>query len=105
EERPLDSDGEVTVHWVHRDRGGSLPDAVREARLPAGSGAVWLAGEAAAVRALRRHLVEECGLARKAVEFSGYWRRSLTQDDAPTEEDLAWAKEQAKEQAGEHAEE
>ncbi|MFJ2245583.1 siderophore-interacting protein [Streptomyces sp. NPDC087862] len=96
EERPL---GDATVHWVHRDRGGSLVDAVRAARLPAGSGAAWLAGEAGAVRALRRHLVEERGLARKAVEFSGYWRRSLTQDDAPTEEDLAWAKEQAGEGA------
>lgn len=52
-------------------------------------------GRRGAVRALRRHLVEERGLARPAVEFSGYWRRALTQDDAPTEEDLAWAKERA----------
>ncbi|MFC9757214.1 siderophore-interacting protein [Streptomyces sp. NPDC056921] len=95
EERPLDSAGEVSVHWVHRDRGGSLADAVRAAPLPAGTGAAWLAGEAGTVRALRRHLVEERGLPRAAVQFSGYWRRSLTQDDAPTEEDLAWAKEQA----------
>lgn len=95
EERPLGSAGEVGVHWVHRDRGGSLADAVRAAPLPAGTGAAWLAGEAGAVRALRRHLVEERGLPRAAVQFSGYWRRSLTQDDAPTEEDLAWAKEQA----------
>ncbi|MFE7109656.1 siderophore-interacting protein [Streptomyces sp. NPDC057575] len=97
EERPLGSAGEVSVHWVHRDGGGSLADAVRAAPLPAGTGAAWLAGEAAAVRALRRHLVEERGLPRAAVQFSGYWRRSLTQDDAPTEEDLAWAKEQARE--------
>ncbi|MGW2178914.1 siderophore-interacting protein [Streptomyces sp. NPDC001732] len=103
EERPLGSSGDVTVHWVHRDRGGSLPDAVRAARLPAGSGAAWLAGEAGTVRNLRRHLVEERGLPRKAVEFTGYWRRSLTQDDAPTEEDLAWAKEQMEEGAGEAA--
>ncbi|MFB6878723.1 siderophore-interacting protein [Streptomyces sp. NPDC056323] len=95
EERPLGSAGEVGVHWVHRDRGESLADAVRAAPLPAGTGAAWLAGEAGAVRALRRHLVEERGLPRAAVQFSGYWRRSLTQDDAPTEEDLAWAKEQA----------
>ncbi|MET8742124.1 siderophore-interacting protein [Streptomyces sp. NPDC004728] len=95
EERPLGPAGEVGVHWVHRDRGGSLADAVRAAPLPAGTGAAWLAGEAGTVRALRRHLVEERGLPRAAVQFSGYWRRSLTQDDAPTEEDLAWAKEQA----------
>ncbi|MFB8035347.1 siderophore-interacting protein [Streptomyces sp. NPDC056004] len=95
EERPLDSAGDVSVHWVHRDRGGALADAVRAAPLPAGTGVAWLAGEAGAVRSLRRHLVEERGLPRAAVQFSGYWRRSLTQDDAPTEEDLAWAKEQA----------
>jgi NADPH-dependent ferric siderophore reductase len=97
EELPLGSPGDVTVRWVHRDRGESLPDAVRATRLPAGSGAAWLAGEAATVRALRRHLIEERGMAGEAVEFSGYWRRSLTQDDAPTEEDLAWARERAEE--------
>ncbi|MFF9351391.1 siderophore-interacting protein [Streptomyces sp. NPDC014734] len=95
EQQVLGSPGEVTVHWVHRDRGGTLVDAVRSAGLPAGAGAAWLAGEAAAVRALRRHLVEERGLPRAAVEFSGYWRAKLTQDDAPTEEDLAWARERA----------
>lgn len=97
ERQPLDTRGEVSVHWVYRDRGRTLADAVRAAELPAGSGAAWLAGEAGAVRALRRHLVEERGLPRKAVRFSGYWRASLTQDDAPTDEDLAWAREQAAE--------
>lgn len=95
EEQVHASPGEVTVHWVHRDRGETLTDAVRGADLPAGSGAAWLAGEAGVVRALRRHMVDERQLPRFAVEFSGYWRRNLTQDDAPTEEDLAWAKERA----------
>ncbi|MFD3791160.1 siderophore-interacting protein [Streptomyces cyaneofuscatus] len=88
--------GGVEVRWVHRDRGGSLVAAVRGA----GAGldevdAAWVAGEASAVRALRRHLVGERGLPKGAVEFSGYWRRALTQDDAPTEEDLVWAAERA----------
>ncbi|NJP33654.1 siderophore-interacting protein [Micromonospora thermarum] len=34
----------------------------------------WLAGEAGVIRALRRHLVTERGLARSAVAFMGYWR-------------------------------
>ncbi|MEV0918101.1 siderophore-interacting protein [Streptomyces sp. NPDC049967] len=97
EEQRFDSAAEVTVCWVHRDRGASLLDAVRSAELPKGDTAGWLAGEAGTVRALRRHLVEERGLPRSAVEFSGYWRRALTQDDAPTEEDLAWAAERAAE--------
>ncbi|NEB53701.1 siderophore-interacting protein, partial [Streptomyces griseus] len=77
-------------------RGGSLVDAVRGAGADlAGVDAAWVAGEASAVRALRRHLVEDRELPKAAVEFSGYWRRALTQDDAPTEEDLAWAAERA----------
>lgn len=36
---------------------------------------VWLAGEAAVVKTLRRHLVGERGLDRKAVAFMGYWRK------------------------------
>ncbi|MFG2103710.1 siderophore-interacting protein [Micromonospora echinaurantiaca] len=34
----------------------------------------WLAGEAAVIRTLRRHLVGERGLDRRAVAFMGYWR-------------------------------
>jgi NADPH-dependent ferric siderophore reductase len=34
----------------------------------------WLAGEAAVIRTLRRHLVAERGMDRRAVAFMGYWR-------------------------------
>lgn len=34
----------------------------------------WLAGEAGAIKTLRRHLVGSCGVDRKAVAFMGYWR-------------------------------
>ncbi|MCZ7436962.1 siderophore-interacting protein [Micromonospora sp. WMMC241] len=34
----------------------------------------WLAGEAAVIRGLRRHLVTDRGLDRRAVAFMGYWR-------------------------------
>ncbi|MEU2997606.1 siderophore-interacting protein [Streptomyces sp. NPDC006995] len=97
EERELPpAAGGAEVRWVHRDRGGSLVDAVRGAGADLdGVDAAWVAGEASAVRALRRHLVEDRELPKSAVEFSGYWRRALTQDDAPTEEDLAWVAERA----------
>ncbi|GAB3155771.1 siderophore-interacting protein [Amycolatopsis stemonae] len=90
EERPL------PVHWVHRDGAGhgvKLLAAVRAAKFPEGSVSAWLAGEAGMVRSLRRHLVGERGLEKRAIEFTGYWRRRLTQDDAPTTEDLADAAE------------
>jgi Siderophore-interacting protein len=34
----------------------------------------WLAGEAGVVKTLRRHLVQELGIDRRAVAFMGYWR-------------------------------
>ncbi|MFD2093570.1 siderophore-interacting protein [Blastococcus deserti] len=38
----------------------------------------WLAGEAAVVRGLRRHLVQERGVDRHSVAFMGYWREGRT---------------------------
>lgn len=34
----------------------------------------WLAGEAGAITSLRRHLVTEHGVDRRAIAFMGYWR-------------------------------
>lgn len=34
----------------------------------------WIAGEASAVKSLRRHLVRDVGIDRRAVAFMGYWR-------------------------------
>ncbi|MEU8328867.1 siderophore-interacting protein [Micromonospora sp. NPDC048839] len=46
-----------------------VPEEVASAPLYA-----WLAGEAGVIRHLRRHLVAERGLDRRAVAFMGYWR-------------------------------
>ncbi|WP_435736142.1 siderophore-interacting protein [Cellulosimicrobium sp. PMB13] len=35
----------------------------------------WLAGEASVIKTLRRHLVAELGVDRRAVAFMGYWRQ------------------------------
>ncbi|QKV75937.1 siderophore-interacting protein [Amycolatopsis sp. Hca4] len=93
EEQPLPG-----VRWLHRDgaeHGSRLLEAVRATALPE---AAWLAGEASTVRAVRRLLVGR-GLAKSAIEFTGYWRRTLTQDDAPTPEDLADAAEKLEDSA------
>ena len=42
----------------------------------------WVAGEAGAVRALRRHLVAERGLERRSAAFMGYWRLGRCEDAA-----------------------
>jgi NADPH-dependent ferric siderophore reductase len=49
---------------------------VPEEALPRPSSGIyaWLAGEAAVVKGLRRHLVQEHGVDRTSVAFMGYWR-------------------------------
>ncbi|MGC9544511.1 siderophore-interacting protein [Streptomyces sp. UG1] len=98
EQQTFQTAGDVTLHWLHRDgtpagRSDALIDAVRGAEFPPGRPFAWLAGEAGAVRTLRRHLVNDRGLDKRAIDFSGYWRVKLTQDDAPTAEDMAEAQE------------
>lgn len=80
----------TTISWLHRGdpRALALPEAVRAAVLPSGTPYAWIAGESAAVRALRRHLVGERGFDRRAVCFMGYWRAGHTEDqraDEPAE--------------------
>lgn len=41
----------------------------------AGDFYAWVAGEAAMVKTVRRHLVSEIGVARRSVAFMGYWRQ------------------------------
>ncbi|MFJ6982056.1 MULTISPECIES: SIP domain-containing protein [unclassified Streptomyces] len=53
-----------------------LTDAVRAARWWPGQPFVWLAGEHTAVRDIRRHLVEDRGVPKDDIDFTGYWRRA-----------------------------
>ncbi|WP_353649337.1 siderophore-interacting protein [Nakamurella sp. A5-74] len=39
----------------------------------------WVAGEAGAVREIRRHLVGACALSRREVAFMGYWRMGTSE--------------------------
>ncbi|ANY08082.1 siderophore-interacting protein [Pseudonocardia sp. HH130630-07] len=72
-----DLPGGARVDWVHRGSepaGAPLVAAVRAAELPEGPGQAWLAGESAAVRDLRGHLLTDRGFDRRAVYATGYWR-------------------------------
>lgn len=57
------------------DDGTGLEQIARGLELPDGPGLVFVAGEAAATRAARRHLRHERGLAAKDYKVVGYWRR------------------------------
>jgi NADPH-dependent ferric siderophore reductase len=75
EEQELPGSAELT--WVHRGSaapGVPLTDAVRTATFPTGRGQAWLSGESACVKDLRKHLLDERGLDRRAVYATGYWR-------------------------------
>ncbi|QKW20254.1 siderophore-interacting protein [Kitasatospora sp. NA04385] len=72
----------VELHWLVRAPGApsGLPTALRAAELPDGAPYAWIAGESGTVKELRRHLVRERGVDRRAVAFSGYWRRGASED-------------------------
>lgn len=71
----------VEVTWVVRNglAPGTEPlllEAVREAGRREGSMFAWLAGEQSVVRDLRRYLIEERGVDKSDIDFTGYWRRA-----------------------------
>ena len=77
----------VTAEWCDltpdAPSGDALFAAVRSADLEPGI-RVWVAGEAAAMQRIRRHLFEDRGLPRSQASVRGYWKhgRSGDTDDA-----------------------
>ena len=73
----------ATVAWCDlvpgAPPGDALVDAVRNAPLESGQ-RVWVAGEAAAVQRIRKHLFEERGLPRSAAVVRGYWKDGRSGD-------------------------
>lgn len=61
--------GEPLLRALRSWTAGGCADPAARAGLYA-----WVAGEAAVVRAARRHLVRDAGLTREQVTFMGYWR-------------------------------
>ena len=59
--------------------GDALVAAVTAADIPAGA-RVWVAGEAAAVQRIRKHLFEERGMPRSQATVRGYWKRGRAGD-------------------------
>ncbi|MFD6531738.1 SIP domain-containing protein [Streptomyces sp. NPDC060184] len=71
----------VVVTWLVRSGAPAgtaslLTESVRGARWWPGQVFAWLAGEHTAVRDMRRHLVEDRGVPKEDIDFSGYWRRA-----------------------------
>ncbi len=72
----MDLPAEITVH----ERGEEAPGTAALAALAADPAATegldyaWLCGESGLATSLRRHLVQEVGMDKKAITFSGYWK-------------------------------
>jgi NADPH-dependent ferric siderophore reductase len=77
EELPLATRGELHLSWLAP---GALPGAVAAMDFPAGAVHAFVHGEASTVRALRRHLLVDRGIAREALSISGYWKQSRTEE-------------------------
>ncbi len=86
----LPSPADVTVRWVvvehENDISTSLADAVTSASLPSSDRYVWLAGEARASRAARRHLRRVLGWPQSDFYTCGYWQIDAARWNARYEE-------------------
>ena len=79
EELQLESPARFQVTWLHHGGatgrvGRRLEQAVREFQFPEGSGRVWIGCEAAVMREIRRHLLNERGMERARIHTQGYWK-------------------------------
>ena len=79
EERPLHSTAHVSTQWAARGTdnalaGLALEAALREAGAPAAGTRIYVACEAAAMRRIRKLLIEELGIDRSLIVGRGYWK-------------------------------
>lgn len=69
---------ELTLHWLDSpdlERGvGQLAAATRDLELPAGPGYVWMGGEQACSRDIRKYFRKELGWGSERYDIVGYWR-------------------------------
>lgn len=74
----------ASVEWLDLPPGAgpgdALVPAVQSTDITEGT-RVWVAGEAAAVQRIRRHLFEELGLPRSQASVRGYWKRGRSGDE------------------------
>ncbi len=98
DEIELTSPGALDLRWVPHGP-GALVRAVRDLAFPDGRGQFFVHGEAAAVRAVRTHLLAERGVDREALSVSGYWKQTRTEEEW-REDKAEWLRQAELEVAG-----
>ena len=84
QEIPLSAPEDVTVVWLHGT--GHIEDAVQAVEVPAGERLyVWLAGEASALKPLRRWIRDDLGLGPADHDVTGYWKLGVADFDEDDE--------------------
>lgn len=83
EERPLATAANIDVTWLQRSADPAQADVVLEAalrafELPAGNGRIYVGCEAAVMRRIRKHLLQERGLDPATIVTRGYWKLGAT---------------------------
>jgi len=88
ERQALETAADLELRWLHRDEPGTptLEQAARALDLPPGDGYVWMAGEAGALRPIRRHLRDERGIHPDRLHVDGYWKRGVVNLDHHAED-------------------
>ena len=79
------SKGDMRLIWLHRSRVQEpeeiLVQAVRDLEFPNGRYDIFVHGEAAEVRAVRKHLILDRGVEKSGSSISPYWRRDHTDEE------------------------
>ncbi|GAA1925936.1 siderophore-interacting protein [Nocardioides lentus] len=77
-EVPLVTDADLDLRWLHRSGAGTeLVDELRTLDFPSTDVCTFVHGEADEIRAIRKHLLADRGLARADMSCSPYWRRTM----------------------------
>jgi NADPH-dependent ferric siderophore reductase len=86
EEQPLPTDANLDLTWLHRSNvaptdTGQLARTLATLTLPDGDGFAWAAGEANAMRAVRRHWLDDRAIPDTRMRVTGYWKRAIANYD------------------------
>lgn len=85
----LETAAELELNWLLGHADDAVLDAVRALDFPPEATQAFVHGEASMVRAVRRDLLVERGLALERLSASGYWKRGRT-DEGWREEKAEW---------------
>ena len=80
EVRPIETAADLSVRWLVDGAGCDVVAAVRAMPRSSGTLFAWLAGEAAAVLALRAHMRIDRGVRAADIYATPYWKASLCEE-------------------------